>query len=36
VQRGELIRIDGDKPKKAVAQDVLATVLTFLEKRPDS
>jgi dTMP kinase len=36
VEKGELIRIDGDKPKKTVAQDVLAMVLAFLEKRPDS
>jgi dTMP kinase len=33
VEKGELTRIDGDKPKKTVAYAVLATVKGFLERR---
>jgi len=33
VEKGELVRIDGNKSKKEVADDVLKVVLRFLEKR---
>jgi dTMP kinase len=33
VENGELTRIDGGKPKKTVAEAVLATVITFLKTR---
>jgi len=33
VERGELVRIDGNKSKKEVADDILKVVLRFLEKR---
>jgi dTMP kinase len=33
VERGDLIRIDGDKPKNLVAKDVLAAVNKFLKTR---
>jgi dTMP kinase len=33
VEKGELVRIDGDKSKKEVAADILRVVLRFLEKR---
>jgi dTMP kinase len=33
VENGSLTRIDGNKPKKAVAEAVLATVTTFLKTR---
>jgi dTMP kinase len=33
VQKGELVRIDGDKSKKEVADDILKLVLGFLQKR---
>jgi dTMP kinase len=33
VEKGKLVRIDGNKSKKEVADDVLKVVLRFLEKR---
>ena len=33
VEKGELVRIDGNKSKKEVADDILKRVLRFLEKR---
>ena len=33
VEKGELVRIDGNKSKKEVADDILKVVLRFLEKR---
>jgi dTMP kinase len=33
VEKGELVRIDGNKSKKEVANDILKVVLRFLEKR---
>jgi len=33
VENGELVRIDGNKSKKEVADDILKVVLRFLEKR---
>jgi dTMP kinase len=33
VERGDLIRIDGDKPKNSVAKDVLSAVNKFLKTR---
>jgi dTMP kinase len=33
VEKGELVRIDGNKSKKKVATDILKVVLRFLEKR---
>ena len=33
VQEGDLKRIDGEKPKKEVAEDVLAAVTAFLKTR---
>lgn len=32
VEKGELIKIDGNKPKKEVAADILRVVLNFFEK----
>ncbi len=32
VQNGDLIKIDGNKPKNAVAKDLLSTVLNFLKR----
>ena len=32
VEKGELVKIDGNKPKKEVADDILRVVLRFLEK----
>ncbi|MFZ0965541.1 MAG: thymidylate kinase, partial [Candidatus Bathyarchaeia archaeon] len=33
VEKGELVRIDGNKSTKEVADDILKVVLRFLEKR---
>ena len=33
VEKGELVRIDGNKSRKEVADDILKVVLRFLEKR---
>ncbi|MFB3889683.1 MAG: dTMP kinase [Candidatus Bathyarchaeia archaeon] len=33
VEKGELVRVDGGKPKRAVAEDVLAVVTKFLKAR---
>jgi thymidylate kinase len=33
VAAGELVLVDGDKPKKIVAKDVLAVVAGFLNSR---
>jgi len=33
VKRGELVKIDGNKSKKEVADDILTVVLRFLERR---
>jgi thymidylate kinase len=32
VEKGDLIRIDGNKPKNAVAEELHATVLKFLSE----
>ncbi|MDI6904009.1 MAG: dTMP kinase [Candidatus Bathyarchaeia archaeon] len=32
VEKGELVKIDGNRPKKEVADDILTIVLRFLEK----
>jgi dTMP kinase len=32
VQRGDLVKIDGNKPKNVVAENLLSTVLNFLKK----